>query len=962
MLDSPPNILVTNYAMLEHILLLPRNRPLLNDANLRWIVLDEIHTYAGAQAIEVAFLLRKLKSRLGISERKIHCVGTSASLDPSKKNELSVFATNLFGEPFPNGDSAVILSERQPHQKLTTGKESATISPDNWIKIANVVKELRKEGVLNLGNQINLLKEWNQQVKEQNLSEFKLAGGQFGVALINCLASKPEVRVVAKSLKYGALPFDQLAHQVFGDFPKAKEALSGLISVGLLAKEDTLETFPLLPARYHIAATGIEGVSLYLSNKNEENWTNFEFGRGGYSENGQPHYSLLVCRNCGEPYIEAWDNGVHLLPRPDIISSSKLQRTILRLCSNQEIAIEDEQDLQIENRDDTPELVHFDSNTGEIQDYDDDGVLSLEQVNLKEDDIEKQFYLQSCSFCGEGPGRFAEPISRISPGDDALASVTAQVLLESLPEPKDRDSTFPMYGRNLMVFSDNRQDAAFFAPYFERTSRDQAIRSAIISVLEKSETEEDLYSLTKGVYRNLQRQGFKLFDRSNPTPLQGTNIEDRLREIIVAEFCTSSMYRFSLESLGLVYVNYTGCSDVIELVKQNYNEHREIIEPLVKFILNLIRRYRAIDNLDGLIDLTDSSIWGEHQNKSNIAVSLMSEGTSTRVRNLIPKNFNQPTRATWLIYNQLGIEENKARELLEDIWNQLTKSRIGMLKAAAGSGHVLRLEKLKFITGWEQPLFQCESCGRKSQININSKCTAYRCKGETKLVSEKERHKWKSEHHYVHRYLETPMSAIAREHSAAIGAKERVKIEEKFKEGDINLLSCTTTMELGVDIGELEAVFCRNVPPSIANYQQRTGRAGRRAQVAPIALTLARNSRFDQSQFYSFQNYLKSVPQPPYVSLDNPSFFRRHQVSCIISGWLDQRLDNSEQKSAPRLIDLFGDSLDDQNVRNLISEFDEWINSSTGRKSMKYAENMIELLPSNLSLVGLTGKKFVRPF
>ena len=69
MLERPPHILVTNYAMLEHILLLPRNRALLRNADLRWIVLDEIHTYSGAQAIEVAFLLRKLKARLNLQTR-----------------------------------------------------------------------------------------------------------------------------------------------------------------------------------------------------------------------------------------------------------------------------------------------------------------------------------------------------------------------------------------------------------------------------------------------------------------------------------------------------------------------------------------------------------------------------------------------------------------------------------------------------------------------------------------------------------------------------------------------------------------------------------------------------------------------------------------------------------------------------------------------------------------------------
>lgn len=121
MLESPPHILVTNYAMLEHVLLLPRNRRLLDGANLRWIVLDELHTYTGSQAIEVAFLLRKLKARLGMTSGRVRCVGTSASLDASRKDELVHFAERLFGEPFSRGEDAVIVSERRAHRLLRRG-------------------------------------------------------------------------------------------------------------------------------------------------------------------------------------------------------------------------------------------------------------------------------------------------------------------------------------------------------------------------------------------------------------------------------------------------------------------------------------------------------------------------------------------------------------------------------------------------------------------------------------------------------------------------------------------------------------------------------------------------------------------------------------------------------------------------------------------------------------------------
>ena len=133
MRTTPPHILITNYAMLEHILLLPTNRPLLSGADLRTIVLDEIHTYAGAQAIEVAFLLRRLKAHLGIPDGQVRCIGTSASLDSERKGELADFASRLFGEPF-SGPDAVITSKKKLHASLSPAPKPSGLSPHRWIE------------------------------------------------------------------------------------------------------------------------------------------------------------------------------------------------------------------------------------------------------------------------------------------------------------------------------------------------------------------------------------------------------------------------------------------------------------------------------------------------------------------------------------------------------------------------------------------------------------------------------------------------------------------------------------------------------------------------------------------------------------------------------------------------------------------------------------------------------------
>nr|WP_245243231.1 helicase-related protein [Pararhodobacter sp. SW119] len=222
--------------------------------------------------------------------------------------------------------------------------------------------------------------------------------------------------------------------------------------------------------------------------------------------------------------------------------------------------------------------------------------------------------------------------------------------------------------------------------------------------------------------------------------------------------------------------------------------------------------------------------------------------------------------------------------------------------AGHGKGLGLKLDNsLVVADGRDVPLYRCASCGARTQFDTAGKCQSYKCGGELSELSRAERDAIEAANHYVRRYRETPLLGIAREHTAAISTELRGVIEQQFKEGEVNLLSCTTTMEMGVDLGDLEAVLCKNVPPNIANYQQRAGRAGRRAQVAPIVLTTARSSRYDQAKFREFEEYLAEKPSVPYLSLDNANFFQRHQMATMLAGFLGHRLREMTRSGTPRL-------------------------------------------------------------
>jgi ATP-dependent helicase YprA (DUF1998 family) len=943
MLEAPPQILVTNYAMLEHLLLLPRNAGLFANADLRFIVLDEVHSYAGAQAIEVAFLLRKLKTRLGISEGHVRAIGTSASLDQTRRTELVTFAENLFGEPFPDQEGAVITGKRVLHSALAETRHQKCATTESWRGLADTISHLPHGATVT---------DWNSTCALSGASEFTLpdATTPLAQALFNLAISYEEVTKLAATLKDRLQPFETIAHYLFpaADGALASAALRGVIGLGVMARRNSAE-FPLLPARFHLAANGIEGGVVRLA-EGAEPWADFRAQRSFQDPEGRPYYSLLVCRNCGEPYLEAWETAraLNAKPRP----GSK--RAVIRLLS-QVAALEDEAD-----EDEAPggEWVHVDPATGQLHGAAGDGLVTLFKTELDVSD-DRQPRLKSCLACGERGGRFREPITSLHPGDQAFVAVAAQQLIEALPGQAESGGPLPMQGRRTIVFSDNRQDAAFFAPFFERTSRDGAIRSAIVSALALDDEPMTLEDLVGEVFKILKGRGEWAFDVIEPgslDPLSARRAKAKLLNWIAAEFCRSGGLRSALETLGLVHVEYD--RKAVELVA------REIVHAvpatagyaseLVSLFLDIIRRQRLISNLSEELELTDASVWGDGLNQQYRVLVKSKPRTNQAMVGLIPQT-QRPNRFSWFLEEGAGLSRGDGLGVLEAFWSGATRAR---LLRSFGDGQALDPGVITFTPGADHPLYRCTRCGGRSIRSVENKCASWQCGGSLKQLTTSERRTFESENHYVRRYRDHPsQAAIAREHSAMIGTAMREQIEDRFREGRLNLLSCTTTMEMGVDLGDLEAILCANVPPSISNYLQRAGRAGRRAQAAPVALTVARNGNYDQEQFREFDDYLSRSAGVPYVALDNPDFFRRHQVSVMLAAFLRHSLKDARGSGTPRLKDLFGERLDIVSRRAFSEGLLAFIESPFGQDALGEAERLREHLPLSQRAIGLSGQE-----
>lgn len=958
MLADPPKILITNYAMLEHLLLLPRNAGLFATNALRFVVLDEVHTYTGAQATEVAYLLRKLKTRLGID--RLQVFGTSASLadGPDADRDLIQFGSDLLGEDVRR----VIRGRRIPSQAFSAASEATySLSAQEWQSAGALLREF----IAQPRNQ-QTVRAWNDAVgvATPSLSRLKADGGaesSVWPALVPLLAGNLEVRQVASALDGGrVVHFAQLATTVFGKADVtdtlAEAALSAVIQIGMAARPSDGE-FPLLPGRYHIAVNSIEGL-VALPVQGGEGWAKLRAGRNFSDEDGQ-YFPLLTCRKCGQPFLEGWKDGGRIVNRrPDTATTS---RRMVFWLGEPFGGTEDEED-ELESGEPTAahnERLFIDLKTGDI--VASESAVPMYPVQTVEDNEERAVYVQRCPACGgRSTGAEAEVVTRMHPGNEALGAVVTQRVLEALPVGLiDNAHPRPSLGRTLLTFSDNRQDAAFFAPYFERTAASVALRSAVRHALSEQSSPASIPQLADKVYQLWRRDGGQplLLDALGDIKTDKQDVTALLQGALGFEFCTPGGRRNSLESLGVAQVTYEEArlqpllQQVSAFWPAGLPQDAQSQSALVHMLLETVRRDRALAQLH-TVPMDDASVWGDYNQHRTFDIEAGDKGA--RFRWLPGAQSSRHNRRTWYLVEQLGLPRSEALDFLRRIWQVMTRQPVGLMKLAP-PGFGLDGNAIRVQDGVAMPLYQCINCGLFQRHVLMGKCSAFQCKGDVVELGHGEREALRAENHYLATYDErSHLTVRAREHTASLSTELREDIEREFSERRLNLLSCTTTMEMGVDLGDLEAIVNLNVPPGIANYQQRTGRAGRRAQAAPFCVTVARNMNYDQAVFRDLHGYLSRSPATPFVHLANAELFLRHQTSVALAHFFRAAIAD-RTVNAPSLKHLFGDVLTADGKNGFFDKLYAWVESPEGVAGFEEAEALARRLPARGEAVAADG-------
>jgi hypothetical protein len=225
--------------------------------------------------------------------------------------------------------------------------------------------------------------------------------------------------------------------------------------------------------------------------------------------------------------------------------------------------------------------------------------------------------------------------------------------------------------------------------------------------------------------------------------------------------------------------------------------------------------------------------------------------------------------------------DHLARETLHVVWDAIQHPNgplaglfeRGLTHRRESNLMQLRPDSWQVSLAGDEGVLRCCTCGTVTSVTVADVCPMTGCDGALIPYPLETRR----ENHYFRLFKEmTPIPLEVREHTAQLERGAAYGTQQDFVDGRVNMLSCTTTFEMGVDVGDLHTVLMRNVPPTPGNYVQRGGRAGRRARATAVIVTYAQRRTHDFAYFEDWQRLVRGTIRPPAIRLGNLKIVRRH--------------------------------------------------------------------------------------
>ena len=973
MRDTPAPMLVTNATMLEYMLVRQIDEPIIqkSQGKLRWIVLDEAHTYIGSQAAELSLLLRRVMHTFGVEAKDVRFVATSATIGDSKADQqLQEYLSSLSGVSV---DQVVVVG----------GKRSVPELPSSLLK--------------------------NQTL--ESISKID-DGSPVSSERYEALVHSDIAIKLRKSLSLSPIPskLSELSKHLFGDSLHEKKTLewidicSNTSNPGPNKKKPDQNSEAFLPLRGHLFHQVLSGLwccaDKNCSAKKEtplaDNWP---FGRvysqrRNHCDCESPIFELIFCNDCNAPHLMAVESNGNLIQMD--------RESVDEFSLDYESGEESERESDIPNCTDNI-LIAPRAHSELTYTLSIDKERHISPPGMETLDFNIINSEEPACACCEYSGYRSPFYRRSLLGTPFYITNTIPTLLETCQESKEANDR-PNRGRRLITFTDSRQGTARISTKIQQDSERDSIRGLIygetvhnVASIDPEELKEkqdklegyrqkaekfrafgeeglaaDVEQLAQELVQILEGFGtvkslswndvvnslytspdisrwiFDYYRDLNPQLFPNSGGARILSEMfLLREFARRPKRQNSMETLGLVSVQYPALKQIKkspsgwEQLGLTLNDWLDFLKVTLDFY---VRENSIIDIPADWIDWMGAKIYPKSVLKPDTE-----ENTSARVRRWPQVTRGRNNRLVRMLSTvcNLNPKDPSDKDLINDIlksaWNALTRKyqtqneqthqteTLQILKNKQGSieFHLAR-EGIAFqvcTQAWICPvthrlldstfkgltpylpfnITKTYSGCRKSEIYCQKidlpicqiDASRYDSDVSRKLAIQdwarqqpeigqlREENLWTD---ISDRIIEGGKFYRAAEHSAQQPASKLEKYEALFKTGKLNVLSCSTTMEMGVDIGGISVVAMNNVPPHPANYLQRSGRAGRRGETQALSFTICKDNPHERSVFNNPLWPFTTSIAAPYITLNSERIVQRHINSILLSYFLKEVL------------------------------------------------------------------------
>lgn len=903
-----PRILLTNVKQLELLLTRQRDIELFAGATLDFLVFDEAHTFSGAAGAETACLIRRLRSFCGKRPDETVCVATSATIaDPERGPEAGrEFASRFFG--VSPEDVALVGEQYEEDIWAPRRVASKPLPGDPAVHLQTVLEAVAAVEKENPSRQdLQVLKS-----AFQGMTGSSLDVSRWQESLYERLAANEVVYQIAAALQVAkplALLVRELETRVGRPVPE--EEIVAWLALGAASRR---EGRPLLRPVVHGFVRGLAGAVVTFPPDQEapKLWLSREDAAAAEPEGSRSaQLDVTTCTTCGQHYYVHFVADFTFTGRApgggEAIDDRVVWRPLEEKSGGKRVVLLDRLVSDDAEDDDEPRntaAVFLCRRCGALhpglRERCDGCGEALPLVGLFAVQQKEAFpgKLTACVAC-RAPGRarmgdYREPARPVRAQHVSDVHVLAQSMLHHAERPR------------LLIFTDNRQDAAFQAGWMQDHARRFRLRSLMYEQIERRPISigdltgalDDLLHADDDLSRALIPEVWRAERKETAGTRHAVERKRFLRIQVLREIVTGARQRLGLEPWGRMVVNYVGLTADLPFF-QTWAERidcqpAELLDG-VATLLDMNRRAAIVYDREARIY---SRFWPDGAREIQYGYFPQMPGGPKGLK-LRRGAGDEPTRVKQILSSRgattarlfalrWGLKDEQLEPFFEELWQLLTEELRLLVpvtltgyrdNALPGCSGATQIDADLVLLTANRGLFRCTVCRRTNlRATPRRTCPARTCPGT--LVHDPE-----SSDNYDLMVLDQRFAMIRpREHSAQIPPEDRETLERAFK-GDsqlVNTLVCTPTLELGVDIGGLDAVLMRNVPPLPANYWQRAGRAGRRHRMA-VNLTYARGSSHDRAYFANPLKLLHGLIQPPRFNLKNQPMVRKHVHATVLT-------------------------------------------------------------------------------